>query len=140
MILCVAVDDKMGMTFHNRRQSQDKLLRKYLVEESKVSRLWMNFYTAKQFDIPMEDHMMVDDAFLEKAAEDDYCFVEDQSVVKYEKRMKKIILFKWNRVYPADTYFDIPLSEHGWKLTSVLEFEGNSHKKITKEVWEHETE
>ncbi len=31
MIVCVAVDDNRGMMFNNRRQSQDKILRKYLL-------------------------------------------------------------------------------------------------------------
>lgn len=135
MILCVAVDDNMGMTFNNRRQSQDKLLRSHLIEEANNRKIWMNNYTAKQFETPLPDNIIVDDDFLNKAEDEDFCFVENVSVAKYENQIKKILLFKWNRVYPADTYFDIPLSENGWKLTSVLELEGNSHKKITREEW-----
>ena len=37
MILCVAVDDNMGMMFNRRRQSQDKNLRKYLIALVKES-------------------------------------------------------------------------------------------------------
>ena len=58
---------------------------------------------------------------------------------KYKERIKKIILFKWNRIYPADMYFDIPLVENEWKLTYVDEFEGNSHEKITMEEWKRES-
>lgn len=140
MILCAAVDENMGMTFHKRRQSQDKLLRKHLIEISKDSRLWMNQYTAKQFESPLPENSIIDEAFLERAGKSDYCFVENLSVAAYEVRIERIILFRWNRVYPADTYFDISLTENEWKLTSVLEFEGSSHKKITKEIWEHEKE
>lgn len=136
----MAVDDAMGMTFNNRRQSQDGILRRHLLEESKSSRLWINHYTAGQFEVPLADHILVDDEFLDKAAGGDFCFVENLSVAKYEQNVKKIILFKWNRAYPADTYFDIPLSKNGWKLTFVFEFAGNSHEKITKEIWENEKE
>lgn len=139
MILCVAVDDNMGMGFNNRRQSQDKLLRSHLIQEVQSHKLWINTYTARQFETPLPDNIIVDDEFLNKAEADDYCFVENLSVAKYESEIKKIILFKWNRVYPADTYFDIPLSEGKWSLSSVLEFEGNSHKKITREEWKNES-
>lgn len=135
MILCVAVDDNMGMTFNKRRQSQDQLLRCRLLETAQNHKLWMSHYSAKQFKAPLMGNIIVDDRFLDKAGDDDFCFVENLSMAKYENQIKKIILFKWNRVYPADTYFDIPLSENDWKLISVLEFEGNSHKKITMEEW-----
>lgn len=136
VILCVAVDDNMGMTFNKRRQSQDKILRNHLIEEVQKKKLWMNSYSAKQFENPLASNIIVDDEFLDKAEDDDFCFVENLPVAKYQDRIKKIILFKWNRVYPADTYFDIQMTENGWQLTSVLDFEGNSHKNITKEEWE----
>ena len=50
-----------------------------------------------------------------------------------EKYIDEIILYKWNRVYPTDFYFDINLST--WNLTQVTEFKGNSHERITKEVY-----
>ena len=136
MIICVAVDDNMGMTFNQRRQSQDRILRSHLIEETHGNKLWMNTYSAKQFENPLPNNIIVDDEFLDKAESDDFCFVENLSVAKYQNQIKKIILFKWNRIYPADTYFDISLSENGWQLTSVLEFEGSSHRTITKEIWE----
>ena len=77
----------------------------------------------------------MDNEFLEKAGELDYCFVEDLSLQEYENKISKLIIFKWNRVYPADRYFDISLE--GWMLESIEEFEGSSHKLITKEVWVH---
>ena len=45
MILCVAVDDNMGMMFNRRRQSQDKNLRKYLIALAGERKLWINSYT-----------------------------------------------------------------------------------------------
>lgn len=138
LIVCAAVDDRMGMSFHDRRQSQDRLLRQRLLELSAGSRLWVNHNTAKQFQDTAAGHLIVDDDFLEKAGEDDFCFVEDLPLETYQNRIKKIFLFHWNRAYPADTYFDIPLTADKWKLVSVLEFAGNSHKKITMEEWDHE--
>lgn len=136
MIICVAVDDNMGMMFNNRRQSQDKVLREYIINESKDTKLWINEYTKRQFEEPLADNIVVDDHFLYKASETDYCFVENVSLAEYEEKITKIILFKWNRIYPADMYLDIDLAQGKWKLTTVEEFEGNSHEKITKEIWE----
>ena len=98
----------------------------------------MNIYTANQFEEPLPDNIMVNDSFLEKAEENDFCFVENVTVAPYYDKIQKILLFRWNRVYPADTYFDLSLKEDGWKLISVLEFEGNSHEKITMEEWKNE--
>ena len=138
LIVCAAVDDRMGMSFHDRRQSQDCLLRQRLLELSVGSRLLVNHNTAKQFQDVVAEHLIVDDDFLENAGEDDFCFVEDLPLEMYQNKIKKIFLFHWNRAYPADTYFDIPLTADKWKLVSVLEFAGNSHKKITMEEWNHE--
>lgn len=135
MIVCAAIDDNLGMMFNNRRQSQDKILREHMIHMCSGSTLWMNEYSKSQFEAPLPEYVVADDDFLEKAGEDDYCFVENAPLASYEASIQKIILFRWNRAYPADTYFDIPLSEHGWELISVAEFEGNSHKNITKEEW-----
>lgn len=137
MILYIAVDDKLGMTFNNRRQSKDSILRSHIIEETSGGRLWINTYTKNQFELPLAESIMVDDEFLEKAEKNDYCFVENVSVAEYEGKIQKIILFRWNRTYPADRYMDIILEGERWKQISVSEFKGNSHEKITKEVWEN---
>ena len=46
----------------------------------------------------------------------------------------QVVLYKWNRVYPADQYFAMDLS--GWKLVETVEFPGSSHEKITEERYE----
>ncbi len=51
----------------------------------------------------------------------------------YEDRIEKVILFKWNRNYPADTFFSLDLS--GYTLEKTEDFAGNSHEKITKEIY-----
>ena len=48
MIAVVCVDDRNGMLFHHRRQSQDRLLREDLLSRC-PGRLWMNAYSAKLF-------------------------------------------------------------------------------------------
>ena len=53
--------------------------------------------------------------------------------IGYEKWIEKLMIFKWNRVYPKDFEFDIDLSE--WKLSQSSEFKGSSHDNITMEVY-----
>ena len=49
-------------------------------------------------------------------------------------KSESVVLYKWNRVYPADQYFAMDLS--GWKLVETVEFPGSSHEKITEERYE----
>lgn len=137
MILIVAVDDGNGMMFNKRRQSQDRVLRDRIRKLCANGRLWVNHYTEKQFmqDKNGMEHINVDDSFLNEAAPGEYCFVENVPTAPYERWVEQIILFKWNRKYPSDFRFDIDLTNGAWKLTSVEEFPGSSHEKITMEVY-----
>lgn len=133
MNIIICIDDNNGMMFNHRRQSQDKYLREHLLNMIGTSPLWMNAYSKKQFE---EDfYICVSENFLEAASEGEYCFVEDQDIIPYLEKIEKIILFRWNRSYPADVYFDASLLSCGWILTEVEEFAGSSHEKITKEVY-----
>lgn len=137
MILIAVVDDNYGMMFNKRRQSQDRILRERILELIIPGRcLWMNSYTKKQFTETIDRvQICVDDNFLEKAPSGDFCFVENESISFYEDKIEKIVLFHWNRKYPADFYFDISL-DNKWKFIMSEEFTGYSHEKITMEVYE----
>ena len=95
----------------------------------------MNTYSAGQFAEKEHARLRVDDRFLALAGEGDYCFVEDQAIEPFLDRIEDLILFCWNRVYPADQYFDRSLLEGGWTLRETEQFSGSSHAKITKEVY-----
>ena len=136
MIVIVCVDDRGGMMFNHRRQSADKILRDRILELTAGRKLWMNHYSASQFADVENPSLNIDDSFLSEAQEGEYCFAEDTALKPYEQWIEKIILFKWNRVYPSDRSFDISLKNGGWKLRSREDFSGNSHEKITMEVYE----
>lgn len=136
MIIIICLDDNGGMLFNRRRQSQDRFLRQQILTETAGSKLWMNSYSAKQFTEEPAGNIVVDEDFMDKAPPGDFCFVENIGPAAYEEKIEKIILYKWNRKYPGDFYFDIPLEEHGWRLIETDEFAGHSHDKITKEVYE----
>ena len=131
MRLIVCLDDKNGMAFNHRRQSRDRVVIAKIEELVKGSTLHFSPYSAKLFSSgdfePSED-------YLSRAGEDDFCFVEQEDVTPYEQQIKEITVFRWSRVYPADLYFPIELTQ--WRLEQTVEFPGNSHEKITMEVYE----
>lgn len=129
IILCV--DKNNGMLFGGRRLSQDCILREKILEIVGESKLWVNSYTAKQFE--NQESLTVSDNFLSEAQSGEFCFVENEEI-DIEKA-EKVYIFNWNRVYPADTFFEIDLKANGFKKSGKDEFQGNSHKKITLEIF-----
>ena len=132
MNLIVCVDDRNGMMFNGRRLSRDRVLREYLLELS-GGKLWMNSYSAGQFE--STENLVVRENFLGETPEGEFCFLEDQPCPDCEDRLEQVILCKWNRTYPSDRKFDLPLGEHGWHCVSRKEFPGSSHDRITVEVY-----
>lgn len=133
MIIILCVDAENGMLFNHRRQSQDRVLRENILQLTVSHKLWMNTYSKAQFIESVQENIFVDNDFLSKAGKGDYCFVEDIDITSYARNIEKIILFKWNRCYPADTFFPLDLSE--WTIESTEDLEGHSHKKITREIY-----
>ena len=131
MKIIVCIDKNNGMMFCSRRVSQDSVLRDKVMEISKESRLLMSEYSKKQFKDYNE--VIVDNDFFDNAADEDFCFVEEQ-VISIDK-VTDIYLFNWNRNYPADVFFEIEPKKCGFNRISKEEFKGSSHDKITLEVY-----
>jgi len=127
----VCVDDNNGMMFNKRRQSQDRVLRQRMLELAGEKKLWMNDYSRRQFPEEEADRIAVTGPDFSDIAPGEFCFLEDQDPAQYEAQIEEMILFHWNRVYPADLHSTLDLS--GWNLTETEEFAGNSHEKITQE-------
>ena len=72
MIIMICLDDRGGMLFNKRRQSQDVLLRQQILTETAGGRLWMNSYSAKQFAEESAANIVVDETFLDKARPGDF--------------------------------------------------------------------
>lgn len=133
MILIVCLDDEDGMLFNHRRQSRDRILNQQILELTQNSKLWMNAYSAKLFAQSQAPQLCVDEDFMEKAQAGEYCFLENTSAASALHKIERIVVFRWNRVYPADQKFDLPLA--GWRKESSRDFAGSSHEKITLEVY-----
>ena len=136
MRVIVCVDDRLGMTFNGRRQSRDRVLCEDVIKDlDEGQKLFVSEYSHKLFDFA-EDRLICEDDFLEKAGSGDVCFVEDRAIAPYVARIKSIVIYRWNRHYPSDTSLDIDPSAEGFRLFAACEFAGNSHEKITKEIYE----
>lgn len=133
MKVIVCVDDKDGMMFANRRQSRDRELIKDVLAMCEKSKLWITPYSLSLFE-GEEDKVVVDEQMLDKAENEDYCFVETKELANYEDNIQQLIVYHWNRVYPSDQYFDIEYQL--WNLIETEEIKGYSHEKITREVYE----
>lgn len=131
MNIIVCIDKNGGMSFCGKRLSQDRVLREKILKISSGSRLLMSSYSAKQFE--SIDGIVIDDNFLNNAGQGDYCFVEDKEIIA--ENVESFYVFNWNRKYPADLFFDVDLKAEGFKKIKKEEFQGNSHDKITLEIY-----
>lgn len=131
MKLIICLEKNKGMMFFGKRHSQDRELRKKLIEMTDGHKLWMSTYSAKQF--AEYSSIIVDDDYMSKAESNDYCFVEDKAYSV--DGVSEIVLCHWNRKYPSDKFFDIDLKKEGFKKESTEDIKGSSHEKITIEVW-----
>lgn len=126
MKLIVCLDDKNGMLFNKRRQSRDKILIENVLEICKGERLYTNDYSSTLFP---ENSVFICENMNE--IKNGYIFAENFTV--NEEKIDEVIVYKWNRVYPADTFFNISLDK--WNLTETIDFAGSSHEKITREIY-----
>lgn len=133
MVLVICVDDKGGMAFNGRRQSMDRLLRADLLQTVGEAPLWMSPYSAKQFD-PAPANLRAAEDFLDRAGKGAYCFAEFPPLAQVLDRAEGLVVYRWNRTYPADRHLDFAPADQ-FTLVSAADFPGSSHKTLTKEVY-----
>lgn len=133
MIIITCVDNNMGMLFNNRRLSKDKVVTKHIIDLVSNNKIWINNFSKELFEDYKLDNLIIDDDFINKVGNDDYCFIENIFTSELIEKSDKIIVFNWNRKYPANLYFNINLDN--WILEKEIDFIGNSHNKITQKIY-----
>lgn len=128
----ICIEDNGGMLLFGKRLSKDRVLRQRILELTAEGTLWMSTYSAKQFE--EGGRFAADDGYLQKAAATDYVFVEDGDFSLDD--CDELVLYRWNRRYPADRFFAADLA--GFALASTREFAGYSHETITEEIYRRE--
>ena len=129
MKLILFLDERDGMLFCGRRQSKDRIAREYIANLARGARLYMNEFSAKQFEEGGELTVVADPQ--SEAGNEDFVLIENLPVSV--AGVDTVYLFLWNRHYPADVRFDGDLT--GFTLQSTTQFPGKSHETITKEVY-----
>lgn len=127
MTLYICLDDRNGLRFNKRRQSRDE---KVLADIR--SRL-----TGKLLIEPFSEKLIreaeIPYVLLPETAED--LFLEDVPAERVLQNCEKVVIYRWNRHYPADVRWDPDLENRGFSLAETGEFPGKSHEKITREVY-----
>lgn len=129
LIFCLSKDK--GMMFFGKRQSKDAVLNEWILNHIGSSQLWMSSYSGKMFGA--NDKIIIDDDYVNKAAADDYCFIEDKPYSL--EKASEIIICNWNRAYPGDVKFTADLKADGFKKVESVDIVGSSHEKITIEMY-----
>ena len=119
----------MGLMFHQRRQTQDRIVRENI--KALKERIYMNEYSYQLYKDTLDD-VIVDNDFI-KHGENHYCLIENVSVKDCD--IDEMILYRWNTIYPCDYYLDIDLSK--FQLVKQEMFKGSSHE-VTKEIYRKE--
>ena len=129
MKIIACVDNDMGLMFHQRRQTQDRIVRENI--KALKERIYMNEYSYQLYKDTLDD-VIVDNDFV-KHGENHYCLIENVSVKDCD--IDEMILYRWNTIYPCDYYLDIDLSK--FQLVKQEMFKGSSHE-VTKEIYRKE--
>lgn len=132
MNIIFCIDDKNGISFNKRRQSRDEAVCKRILQITGAQTLRMSEESEKLF---VNADITAQNDFLENAQKGDFCFAENDSFIKYLDKVEKVIIYRWNRVYPSDVKINTDFLKTKNKV-SAMDFEGNSHQKITEEIYE----
>lgn len=135
MIIIITLDDKNGMLFNNRRQSRDKAVMEDIASHLQGKPIRISAYSELLFKDTDINYTVCCGDPMSKAGQGEYCFMEEAIPEEHLPNMESFIIYHWNRLYPSDVRFDIDLEKNGYRHLSTKEFMGNSHEKITKEVW-----
>lgn len=133
VVVCIA--ENGGILFGGRRVSRDKILIEDFLRLASSGVIFISDFSLKLFE-ESPASLIVSTNPLEAADDGDFAFVEDKSISEFKDKIEEIIIYKWNRDYPADFFLDIDPKSEKMTLKEVYEFEGKSHKKITRERWE----
>ena len=127
MTLYICLDDRNGLRFNKRRQSRDAAVLEDIRSQLSGD-LLIDAFSEKlirEAGIP---------CVLPPERAEDY-FVEDLPTEEVLSACGKVVIYRWNRHYPADVRWEPDLVERGFLLAETSEFSGKSHEKITREVY-----
>lgn len=130
MLAVLCLDDRAGLSFNHRRLSRDRAQQEDLLALGRGRRLWIAPCSASLFRWA-GGQVTVSENLLRLAGPGELCFLEDR--LPDVEALEGLILYRWNRDYPADVHFRPDLT--GFVLAERLDFPGLSHERITRETY-----
>ena len=109
MTLVLCADDRGGLSYNHRRQSRDREVSARVLADAAGRPLWCAPSSLALFGPGAEGHLTAAEDFLNRAGPGELCFVEGRPLLPWLERMEGLVLYRWNRRYPADVYLDISL-------------------------------
>lgn len=128
MTLYICLDDRNGLRFNHRRQSRDAAV---LAD--------IHSLCTGNLGIAPDSEKLIREAeipyVLPPETGEDF-FAEEIPTEEMLEKTKKLVIYRWNRHYPADVRWEPDLTAMGFVLRETTDFPGTSHEKITREVYE----
>ncbi len=131
MNLIFCLDNSGGMLFGGHRQSRDSAVIEDVFSDLNGEKLYVLPFSQKLF-LPYGERVSKISS-VEEIPENATVFCEDVSGENLPFNAEKIIVYKWNRDYPADVFCGADFSLY--ELVEETDFSGTSHEKITKKVY-----
>ena len=134
MQVVVCVDRRNGLLFNHRRQSMDLLQRQDLCRMLRGKRLYMSLFSYELYRDVSDPVIIADSDYLRLCGASDWCLIEGEEINRCFDRVNRLLLYQWNRTYPADVFFRGDLQS--FTIEEQVDFRGSSHEKITRTLLE----
>ena len=131
MNVIICLDDNNGMLFNNRRQSRDKAVLSDAFKCLQGERLHITPFSEGLMADYSDSVAVCDDA--SSIENGQWLFCESIDLTQLSDKIEKLVVYRWNRVYPADLRCELDFSL--FSLVDEVELEGNSHPVITKQAF-----
>lgn len=125
MTLIVWAGKNGEMLFNKRRCSRDRAVVDDILSSFAPADICVSEYSAPLF----EGARVISDL---SEVGDGVLFLEDLPLSPALSQAKKLIVYRFDRVYPANVRLEIP---QAFALMESTEFSGYAHEKITREVY-----
>ena len=133
MTVVVATDMRGGMLFLGRRVSRDRALIADLARLQSGRLLCHPF--SERYLISMGLSPIVCEDPLGSAREDDTCFIEGLPLSPHVPSITRLIVYRFDKVYPSDVSLDIDPHAPPFRLAETRELPGYAHKTLSREVY-----
>lgn len=137
MTIIVCIDECFGIAFGKKRQSRDRFLTRDAVEFAKNRRIVASPYSRLLFEEAEvdTDGIYFCDEPMKEAKDGDVIFLELAAPDAEIKKANEIVVYNWNRRYPATVKLNADVLKACFELKETFEFIGNSHEKLTRSLY-----